>query len=81
MSKGQEEKAEEALKMLDIDLSYLAAVKSKQKEQEALGHQSVMSQIRNSANFLPFLSGAFLMTFFQVRHKLNTKRYLIFSRR
>ena len=69
MSKGQEQQAEDALKMLDIDLSYLTAVKIKQKEQEARGDRSVLSQIKDSANFLPFLSGAFLMTFFQV--KLN----------
>ena len=68
--KGHEQKAEDTLNFLDIDLSAMATMQlspvSEAKDSNS-AVLSIWSKMTNSANYKPFISGIILMTFFQVR--------------
>lgn len=63
MSKGQEEKAEAALNLLDIDLSVMATMNLEHRENTV--HETFSQKLKKPENWKPFLSGIILMTFFQ----------------
>ena len=63
MSKGQEKAAEEALNLLDIDLSVLATFQMNSKDEKP--KINMIDHLRNPANWKPFVSGVLLMAFFQ----------------
>ena len=65
--KGHEQKAEDTLNFLDIDLSAMATMQlSPVSEDKDKGESHIWSKMTNSANYKPFISGIILMTFFQV---------------
>ena len=66
LSKGQEQKAENTLNFLDIDLAAMATMQLSPVEKEKTDKQHIWTKMSNSANYKPFISGIILMGFFQV---------------
>ena len=64
IERGQEEKAEEVLNFLDIDLSVLATIKES-KAKQAKDKSSALAKMSKGQNWKPFLAGIVLMAFFQ----------------
>lgn len=65
LSKGQEQKAENTLNFLDIDLAAMATMQLSPVEKEKTDKQHIWTKMSNSANYKPFISGIILMGFFQ----------------
>ena len=71
ISKGQEQKAENTLNFLDIDLAAMATMQLSPDDKEKNDKQHIWTKMTNSANYKPFISGIILMGFFQVKYSPN----------